>query len=60
MNDTTALIEARKASADWHGISVQKHLVLTGQMTLDSDRDGQRIKAMGKKYRPAALREEVI
>ena len=46
LNDPIELIEARKASPDWHGISVLTSLISFGALTAEGERDTARIKAM--------------
>jgi len=45
-DNSTAICEARKASADWRGISVLTGLMKLGQITLNADRDRARLNAM--------------
>lgn len=46
LNDPIELIEARKSSPDWHGISVIFGLMKFGPLALNVDRDRARIDAM--------------
>ena len=45
-DNTTEMCEARKASPDWHGISVLTSLISFGAWMLEGERDTTRIKAM--------------
>lgn len=51
---TIELIKTRKSSPDWHGLCVLQNLVFAGQIGLDADRDGRRIRAMSAKYKEEA------
>ena len=45
-DNSREMCEARKASPDWHGVSVLTSLIKLGQLTLNADRDRARIDAM--------------
>ena len=55
LDDPHALIEARKASPDWHGINVLTGLMKLGQITLNVDRDRARIDAMSPERQAQAF-----
>ena len=54
LNDSRELIEARKASPDWHGVSVLTGLMKFGPLTLNVDRDRARIDAMSPERKAKA------
>ena len=55
LNDPIELIEARKASPDWHGVSVLTGLIKFGPLTLNVDRDLARIQAMSPRHQAKAV-----
>ena len=54
VDNTAEMCEARKASPDWHGISVLTSLISFGAWMLEGDRDAARIKAMSPKRQAKA------
>jgi len=67
--NSTAMIEARKSSPDWHGSQVLTGLVAFGSHMFTGERDAERIRAMSPERKAkaielinrwSALREEVM
>lgn len=54
-DNSAAMCKARKASPDWHGISVLTGLMKFGPLTLDPERDKTRILAMSPKHQAKAV-----
>ena len=52
--NTTEMCEARKASPDWHGVSVLTTAVAFGGWMLEGERDSARINAMSPKHQAKA------
>tara|TARA_B100000674_G_scaffold149477_1_gene118882 strand:+ start:2518 stop:2781 length:264 start_codon:yes stop_codon:yes gene_type:complete len=53
-DNTAAMCEARKASPDWHGISVLSCLISFGAWMANGERDSARINAMSPKRQAKA------
>ena len=53
-DNTTEMCEARKASPDWHGISVLISLISFGAWMAEGERDSARINAMSPKHQARA------
>ena len=67
--NSTAMIEARKSSPDWHGSQMLTGLVAFGSHMFTGERDAERIRAMSPERKAkaielinrwSALREEVM
>ena len=52
--NTNEMCEARKASPDWHGISVLTSIISFGAWMADGERDSARINAMSPKHQAKA------
>ena len=53
--NSTAMIEARKSSPDWHGSQVLTGLVAFGSHMFQGERDAERISAMSPERKAKAV-----
>ena len=53
--NSTAMIEARKSSPDWHGSQVVLSLVALGSQMFQGERDAERINAMSPERKAKAV-----